>query len=318
MFRKILVPLDGSWFAEQALATAAAVCARAGGASGSIELLLVNTDAFRPLVPEGAQGRVEDRIYVNGIAEEAARLLKVPVSAVVLDGDPVEVIVNRANETGADLIVMTTHGRTGFTRAVMGSVADGVIREAGRPVLLQRPDPLRNWRYAVARGYSRILVPLDGTDDALTIVRPVLDLCRWMEARPTLLQVVFPVVDIAFSDSGVPSAGIIDKDATRIVASRAQDALVELRIDIEADARIPVETVVEVSNDVAKTLIKTATRCRADLVAMATHSRGVTRLVVGSIADRVLRGTNLPLLLLHPQPTGRAGYGAARISANVP
>lgn len=318
MFRKILVPLDGSAFAEQALATAAAVCGRAGGASGGIELLLVNTDAFRPLVPADPQGAAEDRIYVNGLAEEASRLLKVPVSGIVLDGDPVDVIVNRANETDADLIVMSTHGRTGFTRAVMGSVADGVIREAGRPVLLQRPDPLRNWRYAVSRGFSRILVPLDGTDDAMTIVRPVLDLCRWMEARPTLLQVVFPVVDIAFTDAGVPSAGIVDPEATRLAASRAQDALIELRLDIEADARIPVATAVEVSNDVAKTLIKVANRSHADLIAMATHSRGVTRLVVGSIADRVLRGTSLPLLLLHPQAADRDQEGAAHLSGNVP
>lgn len=317
MFRRILVPLDGSTFAEQALATAAAVCARAGGASGEIELVLVNTDAFRPLVANGGRGTVEDRLYVNGIAEEARRLLRVRVTAVVLDGDPVDSIVRRANETSADLIVMTTHGRTGFSRAVMGSVADGVVRESGRPVLLQRPDPHRNWRTAVSRGFGRILVPLDGTDEAMTIVRPVLDICRWMQARPTLAQIVFPVIDIAFSDAGVPSAGIIDREATDIVAARAQDALAELRLDVEADARIPVETVVEVGNDIAKILVDLAKRCDADLIAMSTHSRGVTRLVAGSIADRVLRGTNLPLLLLHPHPASRTAGASNHAAASA-
>lgn len=318
MFKKILVPLDGSALAEQALATAATVLARGGGPSGSIELLYVDTNASRreSFDPTDAGDPLE-RIYVNGIAEEASRLLGVPVTGVVRGGDPATTIVQRARELSADVIVMTTHGRTGLRRTVFGSVADRVVYEAGRPVLVQRPVVNRRWRAMVIRGFTRILVPLDGSDEAMRVISPALDLCRWMQARLVLGRVVAPIPLMTFSDAGVPAYAIVDEVETQQVVDRARDALIELALDIEADRRLRVETMVEVGNDIGKTLLQMAERCDADLLALATQTRGATRLIFGSVTDRLLRDGHLPLLLLHPQPSMVPVAAPAPVAAAV-
>jgi nucleotide-binding universal stress UspA family protein len=300
VFHKILVPLDGSTLAEQALTLAATVAARAGGASGSIELVLVDTHWH--LRESLENGDVNERIYLAGIAEEASRLLGMNVSGVVLEGNPPWVIVQRANDVNADLIVMSTHGRTGLSRALLGSVADAIVRDSGKPVLLHRPVPGRRWRTAMSSGFHRILVPLDGTDASTTVLGPVLDMCRWMEAQPVLARVVLPVVEMTYSDAGVPAIGIVDEDATRFAVNNAQQELTQLALDIEAERRIRVETSVTVSGDIGKSLVEVALRGSIDLVGMMTHSRGPTRLFVGSVADRLLREATVPLMLLHPHP----------------
>lgn len=301
MFRKILVPLDGSGLAEQALATAATVCARAGGASGGIEILLVDGHPGR-IAERGGQGSADQRVYAAAVAEEASRLLGIRVSGTVTAGDPARAIVAHARHEAFDLIVMTTLGHTGLRRAVVGSVADRVVRDAGIPVLLQRPSPQRNWRMAVGSGFQRILVALDGTDDAMPVLATALDLCRWMKARPILARVVLPVIELLISDAGVPSYGALDEEATRNAALRAQDALTELALDIEADSGMRVDTAVAIAGNVGEALAGIASTRDADLIAMVTHARGASRVLVASVTDGVLRGTGLPLLLLHPAP----------------
>jgi nucleotide-binding universal stress UspA family protein len=317
MFRTILVPLDGSALAEQALAMAAMVAARAGGATAVVELVLVDTNAMRSSAPD-AHGDTIERIYINGIAEEASRLLGVPVAGIVVPGDPATAIVSRANEISADLIVMTTHGRTGLRRALLGSVADAVIRDAGRPILLRRPVPDGQWRRAVPRGFTRIVVALDGSDEATTVIGPVLDLCRWMEARPTLARVVYPVVELTFSEAGVPGPSVVDEQATQFAVDQAQNALSELALDIESGTRIPVNTSVDLNNDVAGTLLDVARRTKADLIALFTHSRRASRLIAESVSDRILRNSDVPLLMLHPRhEAARVGTEPARDPAHA-
>ena len=319
MFHKILVPLDGSPLAEQALATAATVLAKSGE-TGNIELLFVDTNASRTISSLIAEpGDPLERIYVNGIAEEATRLLGVPVTGVVRGGDPATIIVRHAKEIAADLIVMTTHGRTGLRRTVFGSVADRVVHEAGRPVLIQRPVANRRWRAMMIRGFTRILVPLDGSDDAMQVIAPALDMCRWMEARLILGRVVMPIPLMTFTDAGVPTYPVVDEAATQELVVRARNALTELSLDIEAERRMRVETIVAVGPDIGKTLLQIAEETGADLLAMATQTRGATRVIFGSVTDRVLRDGHLPLLLLHPQPgPARVTVVAAATAASAP
>jgi nucleotide-binding universal stress UspA family protein len=309
VFHKILVPLDGSTLAEQALTLAATVAARAGGGSGGIELVLVDTHVH--LRESLENGDVNERVYLAAIAEEASRLLGLNVSGIVLEGNPASVIVRRANEVNADLIVMSTHGRTGLSRALLGSVADAVVRDSGKAVLLHRPVPGRRWRTAISSGFHRMLVPLDGTDESMTVMAPVLDMCRWMEAKAVLARVVLPVVEMTYSDAGVPAVGIIDEDATRYAVNKAQDELTQLALDIEAKRRMCVETSVTVSNDIGKSLVEVALRSNVDLVAMTTHSRGSSRLLVESVVDRLLRDIFLPIMLLHPPQANPSSADAA-------
>ncbi|HET9426666.1 MAG TPA: universal stress protein [Gemmatimonadaceae bacterium] len=302
MFRKLIVPLDGSSLAEQALGTASAI---ARACNAEVELLLVHNGAsFNGIAHGSTAGAPEEHIYVQGIAQEVASRFSIAVTTHVAPGIPVEAIVRRVRETAADLIVMTSHGRTGFSRAWLGSVADGVVRESTIPVLIERPVEGRKWRTSGIPPFHRVLIPLDGSPMSAAVLRPAIDLCRWLEARPILARVVLPAT-IDLTDAGVPlyPPAIVDEEGTRHYVNQAQDQLTELSLALEADTRILAETEVAVGNNVAATIIDVARRRRADLIAMSTHSRGPSRLLLGSVTDKVLRGTQLPILVLHPSPT---------------
>jgi nucleotide-binding universal stress UspA family protein len=297
MLRKILVPLDGSSLAEQALCTAASVAHACGS---TVELVLVHTWATLGGLTQGSPtATADEKIYLHGIEAEASRRLGMKITSTIIFGLPAEAIVRHAAATDADLILMTSHGRTGFSRAWLGSVADAVVRESQIPVLIERPIENRKWRGVVTRPFKRILVPVDPTPEASAALHPALELARYMEARPVLARVVFPVT-VEFSEAGVPVHGPMDAEETQRLVDAAQEQLTGIALELEADTRIAVDTEVVVGGNVAATLIDLARRKHVDLIAMSTHSRGTSRLLIASVTDKVLRGTDLPLLLVHP------------------
>src|SRR3954470_4384973 len=136
MFTKILVPLDRSALAEQALGRAAAI-ARASHAT--IDVVLVH----QPLpaagwsdLPANADMWGDEHTYLETVARELSSGAGIPATHAMLRGNPVEMICMHAKDVRTDLIVMTSHGRTGLSRAWMGSVADGVLRHSSLPVLM--------------------------------------------------------------------------------------------------------------------------------------------------------------------------------------
>ncbi len=150
MYRRILVPLDGSDLAEAALPHATAMAGRFGA---SLTLLqAVTTLPMATAVDAGAAAGAEAMISVDALeaSEEAAQeylnqlshrpeLEGIQIRKRVVRGRPAREIVRTAQEEGIDLIVMSTHGRSGLGRLVFGSVADQVLRESGVPILLVRP-----------------------------------------------------------------------------------------------------------------------------------------------------------------------------------
>ncbi len=141
MYKRILVPLDGSPLAEAAIPHALALAKSCGG---ELVLLRVAVAPVFPLDPVLAwAGAVEEaRDYVAGLALKLRdEGIKITVRA--RWGDPVEEILEYVDEGDIDLIAMTTHGRTGLKRWVLGSVAENVLRRAAVPVLMVRaPDQL--------------------------------------------------------------------------------------------------------------------------------------------------------------------------------
>ncbi|GIL14981.1 MAG: universal stress protein [Chloroflexota bacterium] len=145
MYKKILVPLDGSELAEQALPQ---VSQLAGCMGAQVVLLRVPGESvYSYLVPD-PDIAVEMRhdietaaqVYLDEIASEF-RVMNLAVSTLVVWGAPVpDTIIQVARQIEADLIVMSTHGRGGVARLVIGSVADDVVRHAPVPVLLVRPN----------------------------------------------------------------------------------------------------------------------------------------------------------------------------------
>lgn len=310
MFKTILVPLDRSSLAEQALGTATAIAQAAGG---EIDLVLAHPMApyDGSLIGSWSDARdPEEVIYLRRIADEIARATRIVVGSTVATGTPVETICRRAHEVGADLIVMTSHGRTGLSRAWLGSVADGVVRNASAPVLMLRPEsdasPTRHGHPAPL--FRRILVPLDGSVTSSSVVSAAAEMARCGDAHLVFLRVVAPV-PIYIMDPQVPAypTAVIDPDATQQAASDAQEELAALATSMEHEYSVKADTVVEVSGATADTILDVARRRGADLVAMTTHGRGASRLVIGSVTDKVLRGGHLPMLLFHPGASKAAG-----------
>ena len=137
MYRTILVPLDGSAFAEHALPTAAHLAA---GAKAPLLLARVHHPPSRLGATWDEFFRNEEKAYLERIAVRVTQAQPIDVETALLDGDVVEAIRERAEQRADCLIVMSTNGRTGLSRAWLGSVADGVLRQSTRPVLALRPS----------------------------------------------------------------------------------------------------------------------------------------------------------------------------------
>ncbi|MDW8352265.1 MAG: universal stress protein [Anaerolineae bacterium] len=142
MFKKILVPLDGSSFSEEALPHA-----RELAACGDAEIILARVDeAYEPppgvFVPATAMPEAVQLSAGEYLEQLASRLhiAGFKVNSAVLDGKVADALLKFAKSEGVDLIVMSTHGRTGLSRLLMGSVAEQIVHGAHCPVLLVRPE----------------------------------------------------------------------------------------------------------------------------------------------------------------------------------
>ena len=181
-FQTILVPLDGSPLAEQALPLARRIAEPAGS---KLRLALVHQIPTAPLDPGAARRftsvelstRKSERAYLRSLQaklrQEGVRL----ASAVTLSGSVGPALAQYVQELGIDLVVMATHGRGGVRRAWLGSVADRLIRQLQVPVLLVRPA---EDGFATTSGSApnQILVPLDGSPLAEEVLGPAADLAR--------------------------------------------------------------------------------------------------------------------------------------------
>lgn len=305
MFRKLLVPLDRSPLAEQAVGTADAI-ARASHAA--IDVVLVH----EPLpfagfgdAPWNVDQWNDEHKYLESIVDEIVSGASVSVTHAVMRGGPVEMICQRAHDVDADLIVMTSHGRTGLSRSWLGSVADAVLRRSAVPVLLLRPVEGKSRRDAAHHLFKHVLVPLDGSGRAVDILSSAVALARSSGARVTLLRAVQPVPAI-LPDAGMPfiyPPTIQDDAATDRLVDEAKQELAEVARRLREDGTA-VDSHVVVAAHVANAILEFAHGYDVDVIAMTTHGRGASRLLVGSVADKVIRASGLPMLLLRPLSVG--------------
>lgn len=294
MCRSILVPLDGSAFSEHALPLALSVARRSGA-----QLYLAHVLAGR-----GGLADITDRAsaasrtaYLERVAQQIEKQsVRAPITS-ILTGPVAETLLEHARAVGCDLIVLTTHGRGALSRLWLGSVADVIVRRSPIPVMLVRPHQptvtidTQNMR----RSLRRILIPLDGSPLAEAIIEHSVHIGRIMDAEYTLLRVVDPtVLGLSVQDENVAASAIMQslKDRAQAYLDRQAEAL---------RARgLQVDTVVTVGEPSA-CILDYAQAHSIDLIAMATHGRGgFSLLLLGSVADKVLRGSSLPLLLYSP------------------
>jgi len=299
MIRNVLVPLDRSPFAEQALPPAIAIARRA---QAQLHILYVRT-----LSPPLAFQHVD--WWADALLQEEAdyfedvgrRVREAGIRPIVetREGRVADVIRRHAANAGVDLIVMTTHGHTGLSRLWLGSVADAVVRQDSIPVLMIRPEE-RPTALNEHPLYTHVLVPLDGVTSAETAIEYAVSLGSLAHARYTLVRVVAPVMVPVHPYAFAGPAVRADDDATATEVQQARGYLEEQGARL-ASTGLRVESKVHLSENAARGILTVAHDLQADLIAMCTHRHGAARFVLGSTADKVLRGSALPLLLMHPR-----------------
>lgn len=297
MFRKILVPLDGSALSERAIPIAAAVARRNSASIHLLQAVVAAVYGPMPLYMRGSPA--VDKLHATAAAENYLRHIRqqlrdcgvkdVTISTPVADATTA--IVATAHDD-CDLIVMSTHGRTGLSRAILGSVADAVVRGSHLPVLLvtdhqQIPPPLDQ-----PINFHRILVPLDGSALAAQALPVAASLAHAVGANLLLLYVM-------------PEAGA----TSTITATRDPQApyqtLIPANLNRAALSRFPATVdydIIEASGVPSHAIAAAARKQNCGLIVMTTHGRsGLSRMQLGSVAEEVLKESPVPVLLLRGQ-----------------
>lgn len=276
MYKSILVPLDGSASAERALRPAASI---ARSSHAQLHLARVPVAAIGGSL-DVEYGKV-DSSYMMGVAGRL-RAAGVPsVSAAVLDvGDVATELEKHREEVGADLTVMSSHGRGPVERAWLGSVSDRFVRHTEAPVLLVRagaPD-VRADELATDMHFDRLLVALDGSTLSEAALGPATELGGDGESVYLLLRVLEP-----------PPREKPEADLETVVKS----------FEARGFAAQPITEFVQ---PVARGILSAADKHDADVIVMATHGRsGIQRAWMGSVTDKVVRSTDHPVLIVRPR-----------------
>jgi len=286
MLTSILVPLDGSTFADRALPFAVSL-ARVHDA----RLSLLHT---MPIVPAVVQpwSELDVAAKLEGMAARV-RERGLQATARTTYGDAANTILDAVTEVRADLIVMATHGRSGIGRWFYGSAADQILRQATVPVMMVPVAHASAWEQDRP---STILVPLDGSELAEQALAVASAIGGGTGASLVLLRVVprFTEVTSLFDPVHLSLAPL---DSARMRG--AEDYLQSLASAAHWAAG-PADTVVG-EGDVPSEIARVARQEGVDLIVMATHGRtGLARLTAGSVATAVLQHAQTPVLLVRP------------------
>jgi nucleotide-binding universal stress UspA family protein len=305
MYRNLLVPLDGSPSSEHALPLACNIAQRTGAGLHLAHVHMLND----PIYVEGMMvidadlyslGREHERAYLERIRDQLASRLGISATCANLDSDSTiaGTLAHYAEANAIDLVVMTTHGRGGLARAWLGSVADALVRCSPSPILLLRPGE-GTPDLAQAPQLKHILIPLDGSALSEQILGPALELGGLTQANYTLLRAVEPFVLVGYAP--LAQASRLDLQLTQQGLAGAQRYLDALAEPLRAEGQA-IQTRAMLAEQAAAAILEEADQQKADLIAMTTHGRsGLARLFLGSVADKVLRGAGLPMLIQRPQ-----------------
>ena len=294
--RAILVPLDGSELAQQALAVGIARARKAGAALHLVSVrepmppLALPPEVPLPTHQLEAEAMENLREYLAAVAGTARTDLAGPVTTAVLAGDPATELCGYIETHGVDLVVMTTHGRTGLSRLWLGSVADRMLRRLAIPVLLLHPADV-----PAPAEFGHLVVALDGD-----IEDPVIDAMLAIGARPgstrcILTRVVEPPMPVlsglAMRPGHLPPDLVSRQvEEARSYLSRIAEPMVNAGWDV--DWQVPV------GRGVASQVLALAEASAADCIVAGTHgARGLERLLLGSVADKIVRGAKVPVLV---------------------
>jgi nucleotide-binding universal stress UspA family protein len=295
MYDTVLVPTDGSshsvraaehglYLANEFDASVHVIhVADVQGASGLFDAGGVTEQFVTGLIEEGKSAIEATKAVIND---------RDSVTTAVIKGEPSEAILEYADEHGANLIAMGTHGRTGLDRYIMGSVTERVVRLSDVPVLTVRATE----RSQMPSGYEEILVPTDGSEPAAAAVDHGLAIAGQTGARIHAVNIV-DVGDIASTPHYTPPMDVIERlesegeAATGRIAAQARDRGVDAITEVHEG--FPVRDLLEYADE--KDI---------DLIAMGTTGRtGLGRYLLGSTTERIIRHAEVPVFAVNARET---------------
>jgi len=283
MSNPVMVPLDGSDKDARALAVASALATLS---DSDIHLVAVIEVPSERLIAQAEFVGI-DEAAVSGRRDAEARLAdiaaRISVDAgrmttfAVLEGNVAEELIGHAVRCDARVVVMATRSPRAAERSPAGSIAERVTRESACPVMLVPPGV--SFERELGASFSRVLVPLDGSELALRSV-------DFLIALPRSPALEFVLVEVVSDDS---------------VCSEARDRLEGAAQRLRANGSGAVDVVVAEANEKADAIVAAARERRADLIAMSTRGlSGLRHLVLGSVAEGVVKRSEVPVLLITP------------------
>ena len=303
MYRSILVPLDGSPLAEWALPAAIHSARRVGATLEliTIEVVIPTLGGAGLATTDTQPGTAvpnQAETYLAEVAQRIAAVYPGPLKQTVHSGigRPAEIMLEYAKDN-ADLIVMATHGYGPLKRFWLGSFADTVARRSQLPTLLIRPPSENRVELAREPRFQRVLVPLDGSEAALSVIDHALAVAE-PKAELTLFNAVSSVLAFGpdYALMPLPTDG-------EVLMARQDEArkVMEAVADTLRARNITVRTEVVLEPFAASAVLDYAHTNGFDLIALTTHGRGgAARLLLGSVADKIVRGAEVPVLLFRP------------------
>ena len=310
---RILLSLDGSEKDQRALQVTDGFAELTGGDVHLVRVLAVpaTKTSFGMALLGLTAGREDLRANLErGLRETAERLSSVSgrsrnVTWEVIDGVDVASELLRLAESSADVIVMATRAPGTVKRAFFGSVADKIVRDAICPVIVV--PPAAHYASGGRITLQRALVPLDGSRAAVAVIDRMLELVPPGSVEYVLMQDVYvesiagymmpePVLPALPGDRGAAAPRVLHIQ-TEQAERDLSDVAARLR---QLGARASI--VVSESGDPATAIHEAIRRELVDLIAMSTRgSGGIQRMLLGSVANRVVRQSEVPVFLLTPR-----------------
>lgn len=299
MTRDIIVPLDGSLQADAAIPHAVEL---ARAMQAGLHLIRVHVPVLAymasesPLaIPDPAWDERVRAMADDWLTAKTAQVrgaVALPVTFELCIGSPVEQIVAVAKDRDACAIVCTTHGHGGWAPQWVGSVTDGIVRHAHCPVLAMSEQAVRR----VPR-MGRILVPLDGSNTGARILPLVQAIALASDASVDLYRVVSPpwvgdAINALQSGSVDPFGVDPQADAAKHELERAAQTMIY--------HGVRATSTVEVATNPTRAILERIALTDPDALALTTHGRGVSRVFMGSVADKLLRAGGRPTLCWKP------------------
>jgi nucleotide-binding universal stress UspA family protein len=306
MYRRILVPLDGTPFGDHALPYAVEIAVRTGAA---LELVHVHHhrehDTDLAAMPQYQYQKIgdvdhrrdqEERLGERRELEQKAADIEIAhnlrVGTRVLAGRTADAVAREAQDVVADLIVMASHAREGLARLRYGHLAHELICNLNVPAICVRPDEAAPPPAETPR-FRRVLVPLDGSEFSEQVLEPLAPLLGELDAQATLLHV----------RTAKPMMASGMTEAKRNINTRDQAIAYLEEVADRYRGRMPDPVLTALEDEQPANVIASLLSVgEYDMAAMVTHGRsGLSRLLLGSVAEEVLHHVGKPIMLYRPR-----------------